>query len=66
MSLREIEVLKLLAEGNSAKEIAHILKISTSTVKSHRNTIMKKLDIHTIVGLVHFAIGRGICQVIAQ
>ena len=53
---REKEVLKLVAEGRSSKEIASLLRISSKTVKVHRLNIMKKLDIHNIPELVKYAI----------
>lgn len=53
---REREVVQLLAEGNSSKKIAAILGISVKTVDTHRATIMRKLDAHTVVDVVHYAI----------
>jgi len=57
---REREVLQLIAEGNSTKEIAALLGISFNTAESHRNRIMKKLNIHETAGLVRYAIRRGL------
>ncbi|MCP4598258.1 response regulator transcription factor [Neptuniibacter sp.] len=53
---REKDVLKLLAEGNSNKEVARVLNISVRTVETHRQNIKSKLDIHTAAGLARYAI----------
>lgn len=53
---REIEIVKLVAEGKVAKEIAHELNISTHTIYTHRKTILKKLQVNTTAELVLFAI----------
>lgn len=57
---REKEVLKLIAEGNTNKEIADLLYISVKTVIGHRTNIMEKLNIHSSTELVKFAIRKGI------
>jgi two-component system response regulator NreC len=57
---REIEVLRLIAEGLSNKEIGDQLFISHRTVDTHRTNLMKKLDIHNIAGLIKFAFGNGL------
>ena len=57
---RERQTLQLIAEGKSTKEIARVLSISFKTAESHRNRIMKKLDIHQVAGLVRYAIRRGL------
>src|SRR6266478_4667152 len=62
LSVRECEVLQLIAEGNSTKEIADILKMSYKTVRSHRDNIMKKLDVHSTVDLVLYSIRRGLLE----
>ena len=59
---REIEVLKLLAEGRSNKEIAAQLDISPRTVDAHRARIMDKLNLHTLSELVHFAIRNKVVE----
>ncbi len=62
LTQREREVLQLVAEGNSTKEIAQVLSVSVKTAESHRTSIMKKLDIHQTAGLVRYAIRRGLIQ----
>lgn len=62
LSDREREVLQLVAEGKSSKEIAQILGVSVSTVESHRKHIMEKLDLHNTAAVVRFAIRKGIVQ----
>ncbi len=56
---REREVLQLLAEGKSTKQIAFKLHISAKTVETHRRQMMDKLDIHTIAELTKYAIRKG-------
>jgi DNA-binding NarL/FixJ family response regulator len=53
---RQREILQLIAEGHTSKEIAQQLSISTKTVEMHRTQIMDRLDIHDIAGLVRYAI----------
>ncbi len=60
ISDREKEVLKLLAEGRSNREIGELLCLSVKTVMSHRANLMEKLDIHNRTGLVKFAIMAGL------
>ncbi len=62
LTLREREVLQLVAEGKSTKEVAQILKVEVKTAESHRTNIMKKLDIHDTAGLVRYAIRTGLIQ----
>lgn len=57
---RETEVLRLIAEGLTSKQIAEKLQLSVTTVNSHRTNIMKKLNIHEIVGLVKYAIQKSL------
>ena len=59
---REREVLQLIAEGFSSKEIAGMLGVSLKTVDSHRSNLMEKLDIHKVSGLVRFAIRAGLVE----
>lgn len=56
---REIEILKLIAEGLSNKEIGEQLFISHRTVDTHRTNLMKKLDVSNIAGLIRYAIKQG-------
>jgi DNA-binding NarL/FixJ family response regulator len=60
LSDRERQVLQLLAEGNSTKEIAYKLHVSVKTVESHRQNIMTKLEIHSLAGLTKFAVREGL------
>jgi two-component system response regulator NreC len=53
---REREVLQLIAEGKTNKEVAHALSVSVNTVETHRKHIMEKLDLHNTAELVRFAI----------
>jgi DNA-binding NarL/FixJ family response regulator len=57
---REREVLQLVAEGKTSKEIASLLNVSVKTAESYRANIMEKLDIHETAGLVRYAIRRGL------
>jgi DNA-binding NarL/FixJ family response regulator len=63
LSLREREVLQLLAEGNTNGEIARLLVISEKTVEKHRAAIMEKLNIHNLAGLVRLAIKKGLITI---
>jgi DNA-binding NarL/FixJ family response regulator len=60
---REREILQLVAEGMTNHEIAAKLCISASTVDTHRKNIMSKLDIHSVAGLVHYAVRHKIVTV---
>jgi DNA-binding NarL/FixJ family response regulator len=60
---REREVLQLVAEGKSSKEIAVELDVSTKTVDTHRSNILRKLDLHTVADLVLYAVKNNIVQV---
>lgn len=57
---RQREVLQLIAEGQSTKEIAYKLNLSVKTVEAHRGDLMNRLDIHDVAGLVRFAIRTGL------
>ena len=60
LSNRERQVLQLIAEGNSTKEIAYKLHVSVKTIESHRQNIMTKLSIHNLAGLTKFAVREGL------
>jgi DNA-binding NarL/FixJ family response regulator len=60
LTSREREILQLLAEGMSAKEIAGHLNLSIKTIETHRRNIMEKLEIHTIAELTKYAIREGL------
>jgi DNA-binding NarL/FixJ family response regulator len=62
LTLREREVLQLVAEGKTTKEIASVLSISAKTAETHRGRIMRKLEIRETAGLVRYAIRRGMVQ----
>ena len=62
LTLRQREVLQLLAEGRSAKEIASNLGISARTVEFHKYQMMETLDLHTNAELTHFAIKHGLVE----
>jgi two-component system response regulator NreC len=63
LTSREREVLQLIAEGNTNRAIAHVLKISNKTVDVHRSHIMEKLHIHDVTGLVKYSIRKGLIEV---
>jgi two-component system response regulator NreC len=63
LTAREKEVLKMLAEGNSVKEIACILNLSVKTVEAHKFNLMRKLDIHNKANLVQYAIQKKIIKI---
>jgi DNA-binding NarL/FixJ family response regulator len=60
---REREVIQLLAEGKSSKEVASLLNLSTKTAETHRSNIMRKLGFHSIRDLVVYAVKNNIIQV---
>lgn len=60
LSEREREVLQLVAEGHSNKEIADLLSVSPTTVETHRAHILQKLDLHNTAELVLYAVRRGV------
>jgi two-component system response regulator NreC len=62
LTLRERQVLQLVVEGKSTKELAEVLCISVRTGESHRSRIMEKLQIHETAGLVRYAIREGLLQ----
>jgi DNA-binding NarL/FixJ family response regulator len=60
LSSREREVLQLIAEGKTNKDIASALKLSVYTVDAHRGRIMEKLNLHSVGELVRFAVRHGL------
>jgi DNA-binding NarL/FixJ family response regulator len=60
LTARQREVLQLIAEGRSTKDIANKLALSVKTVETHRSELMRRLDIHDVAGLVRYAIRRGL------
>jgi DNA-binding NarL/FixJ family response regulator len=62
LSARERQVLQLVGEGKSTKEVATQLGVSVKTAESHRARLMRKLDIHETASLVRYAIRRGLIQ----
>jgi DNA-binding NarL/FixJ family response regulator len=60
---REREVIQLLAEGKSSKEVAAVLNLSTKTAETHRSNIMRKLGFHSIRDLILYAVKNNIIQV---
>ncbi len=62
LSSRETEVIQLIAEGCANKQVAGDLGISLKTVEKHRQSLMKKLDIHDTAGLTRYAIASGIIE----
>ena len=60
LAAREREIVQLLAEGKTSKEIARLLNISVKTVETHRRNIMSKLDVHSLAALTKFAIREGL------
>jgi len=63
LSPRQREVLRLIAEGRTTKQIAQMLEISVKTVETHRAQLMERLDIHDVAGLVRYAIIVGLIEV---
>jgi len=63
LTCREVQVLVLVADGKSTKEIASLLQISYKTADSHRSRIMEKLGIHETASLVRYAVRQGIVPV---
>jgi len=57
---RQREILQLIAEGHTTKEIARILHVSVKTVETHRTQLMNRLDIHDVAGLVRYALRKGL------
>jgi len=63
LTARQREILSLIAEGKSTKQVALQLNISVKTVESHRTQIMQRLNIHDVAGLVRYAIKTGLVKI---
>lgn len=63
LTARERQVLQLVSEGHTTKEVANVLGISVKTADTHRASIMRKLDIHETAGLVRYAVRSGLIRV---
>ena len=62
LTARQRQIVQLLAEGKSSKEVAVVLDISVKTAETHRANIMRRLDCHSVTDLVHYAIRNGITE----
>jgi two-component system response regulator NreC len=60
LTTREREILQLIAEGRSNKEIANILNLSLYTIETHRGNLMEKLNLHTVPELILYAVRKGV------
>ena len=63
LTSREREVIQLLAEGRTSKEVAVELNLSVKTAETHRTNLMRKLDLHSVADLTRYAVRNGIVQV---
>jgi len=63
LSPRELQVLRLVAEGKTSKEIATVLDLSEQTVRSYRKTMMRKLGVNNVAGLTQLALSTGLTQI---
>ena len=62
LTSREREITQLIAEGRSSKEVAGLLGISTKTAETHRANLMRKLDLHSVVDLVRYAVRNSVIE----
>jgi DNA-binding NarL/FixJ family response regulator len=62
LSPRELQVLRLVAEGKTSKEIAVVLDLGLQTVRSYRKTMMKKLNVNNVAGLTQLALSAGLTR----
>jgi DNA-binding NarL/FixJ family response regulator len=60
---REREVIQLVAEGKTTKEVAAALSLSVKTAETHRTNLMRKLDLHSVADLTLYAVRNGIVQI---
>ena len=63
LTAREREVARLIAQGKTTKEAAGLLGLSVKTLDKHRSNLMRKLGLHDVVGLTHYAIASGLVAV---
>jgi DNA-binding NarL/FixJ family response regulator len=63
LTAREREVIQLLAEGKTSKEVAVTLNLSVKTAETHRTNLMRKLNLHSVADLTRYAVRNGIVQV---
>ena len=63
LTSRERDVLKLLSEGRTPKEIAHQMGLSVKTIETHRQQLMNKLNLHSIAGITKYAIRQGLTSI---
>lgn len=64
LTAREREVVQLVAEGKTSKEVAVALNLSVKTAETHRTNLMRKLDLHSVADLVRYAVRNNIVQVV--
>ena len=62
LTSREREIIQLIAEGRSSKELAGLLGISTKTAETHRANVMRKLELHSVVDLVRYAVRNSVIE----
>ncbi len=60
LSPRQRDIIQLIAEGRTTKDIARLLDLSIKTIETHQTELMKRLDIHDVAGLVRYPIRRGL------
>lgn len=63
---REVQVLTLLAEGQTSKDVASTLNLAVETVHSYRKSLMKKLDLHNVAAVAHFAARVGLLAIVSK
>lgn len=63
LTKREIEIIKLIADDNSNQEISELLNISLRTVETHRRNVMQKINVNSVVALVHYAVKHNIISI---
>ena len=62
LTRRELQVIVLICDGRTTRQIASLLSIGVKTAESHRTRLMQKLDIHSTAGLVRYAIRQGLVE----